>query len=129
MHTLSNELSATFSVVREPAGSDPDSDELTYTWDFGDGSKPVQGRTPTHTNKKKGRYNVKLTVTDGFGAKTLLDRPGPEVIHSDHLNARVPYWLPAVLTAVPPFVTGLSAVSAPPPQPASAITAANASPG
>ena len=30
------------------------------------------------------------------------NRPGPEVIHSDHLNVRVPYWLPAVLTAVPP---------------------------
>ena len=47
--------------------SDPDSDELTYTWDFGDGSKPVQGRNPTHTYKKKGRYNVKLTVSDGRG--------------------------------------------------------------
>jgi hypothetical protein len=26
---------------------------------------------------------VTLTVTDGFGAKTLLDRPGPEVRGSD----------------------------------------------
>jgi len=44
--------------------SDPNSDTLTYTWDFGDGNNGT-GATPTHAYNSTGLYNVTLTVSDG----------------------------------------------------------------
>ncbi len=46
--------------------SDADSDGLTYTWEFGDGSTGT-GASPSHVYKKPGTYDVKLTVSDGRG--------------------------------------------------------------
>jgi len=49
-------------------GSDADSaDVLTLTWDFGDGSPPVNGANPSHTYNDNGTYNVTLTIDDGQG--------------------------------------------------------------
>jgi PKD repeat protein len=45
------------------ASSDPDGDQLSYTWDFGDGSK-AKGETVTHAYSRSGSYNVVLTVDD-----------------------------------------------------------------
>lgn len=45
--------------------SDPDSDQLTYNWDFGDGNTGT-GVTPTHIYTASGIYNITLTVNDGF---------------------------------------------------------------
>lgn len=70
------------------ASSDPDDDRLTYTWDFGDGSK-TQGENVTHTYLHEGSYNVQLTVhdhsgtscgqsTDGFVA-TVREVPVPKI--------------------------------------------------
>jgi len=47
--------------------SDGDGDLLTYTWDFGDGSAPLQGQQVRHAFPRAGRYPVTLTVEDGTG--------------------------------------------------------------
>ncbi|HEU4764891.1 MAG TPA: PKD domain-containing protein, partial [Candidatus Eisenbacteria bacterium] len=43
--------------------SDPDGNNLTYAWDFGDGGTAA-GATPTHTYAFPGNYIATLTVTD-----------------------------------------------------------------
>jgi len=51
------------------ASSDPDGDQLTYDWDFGDGTPHGTGATPNHTyaDNRTGGYLVTLTVGDGRG--------------------------------------------------------------
>ncbi len=44
--------------------SDPDGDDLTFAWDFGDGSTGV-GSSPTHTYGNAGNFQVTLVVNDG----------------------------------------------------------------
>ena len=50
--------------------TDPDGDLLTYAWDFGDGSPPASGATPTHAYAEWATYTVKLTVSDPAGLFT-----------------------------------------------------------
>ncbi|WP_416212597.1 Calx-beta domain-containing protein [Nostoc sp. ChiQUE01b] len=52
------------------SATDPGNDTLTYTWNFGDGSNPVQGKDATHTFLDNGIYTVSLTVSDSDGAST-----------------------------------------------------------
>ena len=49
--------------------ADPDGDPLTYSWDFGDGSKPAGGARVLHDFARGGTYPVILTVDDGLGLK------------------------------------------------------------
>jgi PKD repeat protein len=44
--------------------TDPDGGNLSYEWDFGDGSPNVTGVSPTHSYNTTGNYTVTLTVTD-----------------------------------------------------------------
>ena len=46
--------------------SDPDGDQLDYSWSFGDGQTSTD-ENPIHVYNKKGKYVVKLTVTDDGG--------------------------------------------------------------
>ena len=55
--------------------SDPDDDELTFDWDFGDSSPHSDLPDPTHTYAADGPYTARLTVTDSEGnesADTVL---------------------------------------------------------
>jgi hypothetical protein len=47
--------------------SDPDSQIVSYEWDFGDGSPRVQGATASHTFTRKGSFDVTLKVMDSQG--------------------------------------------------------------
>jgi PKD repeat protein/glucose/arabinose dehydrogenase len=48
------------------AASDPDGDELTYSWDFdGDGSADSTQQSPSHTYAEPGEYRAEVTVSDG----------------------------------------------------------------
>ena len=55
------------------ASSDPDGDELTYTWLFGDG-ETASGVVVAHTFPAPGTYPVVLTVTDEHGAVSQRSR-------------------------------------------------------
>jgi PKD repeat protein len=62
-----NSGTAPFLVGLDASASfDPDGDDLTYRWDFGDGS--VSGSvTAAHTYAARGTFTLTLTVTDSGG--------------------------------------------------------------
>jgi PKD repeat protein len=51
---------------------DPDSDPLSYSWNFGDGSTSTAG-SPAHLYSAAGSYLVSLTVTDASGAQDSVE--------------------------------------------------------
>jgi DNA/RNA endonuclease G (NUC1) len=55
------------SATAKDGGS---SDNLTYTWNLGDGTNPITGQNITHTYTDNGNYQVTLTVTDKDGGTT-----------------------------------------------------------
>jgi PKD repeat protein len=58
---------ATFTVTVTDRSTADTNAGFTYTWDFGDGSSPETGASPSHTYAKAGRYHVTVTVTDKDG--------------------------------------------------------------
>ncbi|AXK36996.1 PKD domain-containing protein [Streptomyces armeniacus] len=57
---------APLDVAFSAKGTDADGDELTYSWDFGDGSTG-EGTEPTHTYQENGTYSATVTATDPSG--------------------------------------------------------------
>ena len=58
---------APLTVNFSSAGSeDADGDDLTFSWDFGDGATSTEAN-PTHTFTTAGTFNVRLTATDSTG--------------------------------------------------------------
>lgn len=53
--------------------SDIDGTNLTYSWNFGDGTTST-ATSPTHKYKKPGNYTVALTVTDANGATAIITK-------------------------------------------------------
>ncbi|MEW5761196.1 MAG: PKD domain-containing protein, partial [Candidatus Thermoplasmatota archaeon] len=49
--------------------SDPEGADLTFSWDFGDGNNAT-GKIVEHKYTKKGKYIVKLKVSDGVNTNT-----------------------------------------------------------
>jgi len=66
--------SATLPMTVQFNGSssyDPDPNAtITYSWNFGDGSAPGTGATPSHTYINPGSYSGSLTVTDNHGTSS-----------------------------------------------------------
>ena len=58
---------APLEVQLSAAGTDPDGDALTYSWDFGDGSPSAPGPVATHTYARAGSYTATVTAVDGHG--------------------------------------------------------------
>ena len=59
---------APLSVLFSSEATDPDGDELTYLWEFGDGDTASDVASIRHTYRQGGTYTAKLTVTDEDGA-------------------------------------------------------------
>jgi len=64
--------------------TDPDGQVVKWEWDFGDGAKSTE-RNPTHKYTAKGKYTVKLTVTDDDDlshtvTKQITVRPGKPAV-------------------------------------------------
>jgi len=57
------------------ASSDADGDNLTYTWDFGDGTKDI-GTSVQHNYSQSGSYDVVLTVDDNSGTECSKSSAG-----------------------------------------------------
>lgn len=62
---------APLTVAFSSLGSrDPDGTNVTYSWNFGDGTAVSTEANPTHVFQNAGNYTVTLTVTDESGAST-----------------------------------------------------------
>ncbi|MGW2874506.1 PKD domain-containing protein, partial [Kitasatospora sp. NPDC001225] len=93
--------------------------DLTYTFDFGDGSAPVTSaeKTVPHTYTTKGDYQITTTVTDGFGqrltslgdeygaygAKVRVSDPGPAkaVLEATNPSGDFQYYVSALKSTGP----------------------------
>jgi hypothetical protein len=62
-------LGTNTSIAFSVQASDQDNDQLTYSWDFGDGATSTQ-QSPTHVYNSAGSFTAKLTVNDGKASAT-----------------------------------------------------------
>ncbi len=69
-------LAVTFDIS---GSSDPDGQIVSFTFDFGDGTAPVQGTDLTqpieHIYESAGHYLARLTVVDNTGKKENTQTP------------------------------------------------------
>ncbi len=57
-------------VYFKASATDAEGDDLTYSWDFGDGYTSAQ-ENPSHIYVQSGTYSVSLTVTDARGGERV----------------------------------------------------------
>lgn len=85
-----------YTVSFNGSGRDADGDNLTYTWNFGDGGTAT-GASVSHTYEKAGAYTATLIVDDGSGTgcssasdsvKVILSR-APQADAGKDVNACV----------------------------------------
>ena len=89
-------LAVAFTV----AATDPDSDTLTYAWDFGDGTAASTQQNPSHTYTTTGSYTAKVTVSDGKGG--TVSRTFPIAVSTGSVST------PGDVGGDVPFVLGLT---------------------
>lgn len=68
------DLNSAIIPMRSTLATDPDGDELTYTWDFGDHGPTESGVDlieVTHTYPRPGTYILTVTVDDGHGGTSI----------------------------------------------------------
>lgn len=78
--------------------ADPEGDDLSFAWDFGDGSAISNDPSPAHTYTAEDAYTVTLTVTDEFNnisTRTLT-------IHAGQAAPAVTINAPATATVADP---------------------------
>lgn len=61
-------------VSFQAEGTDPDGDDLTYQWSFGDGTTST-GKTAQHTYADNGTYYVRVAASDEYGGQASTDFP------------------------------------------------------
>jgi len=61
-----------FTIEFKVTASDQDNDALTYTWDFGEGTKKNGGATETFTYQENKTYTAKVAVSDGKSSPVNL---------------------------------------------------------
>jgi large repetitive protein len=54
--------------------SDPNGDQIRYSWNWGDGSAVSTSASPAHTYTAAGTYTITLTVTDGWNRSAFTTR-------------------------------------------------------
>jgi PKD repeat protein len=73
---------APLTVSFNSSGSTPGTGtDLTYSWDFGDGSAPESGPTAVHTYTTVGTYQARLTMTNSAG--TSVSPPVTVTVNQD----------------------------------------------
>ncbi|MCK5772936.1 MAG: PKD domain-containing protein [Thermoplasmata archaeon] len=69
----SKEVHASEDVVFHYMGEDPDGDDISLLWDFGDGRIMAGGDIVSHKYDRGGVYHVVLTVTNSFGLSAVWE--------------------------------------------------------
>ena len=79
-----------FEVTFTNTSSDPDGDDLTFNWYFGDGNTSTDIH-PIHTYSAEGQYSVQLFASDGYGGvsdyiESVTVGEPPPVFDISHLS-------------------------------------------